>query len=282
MKRSFFFDTADAKYIEGVWDTIHPYFDPQEVAGITTNPSAFSKINVSSLKDMETNLLDLGRLLSNITNNWGGTIWVQLPNSMMLPNEIIEWAKHLRKIEANIPGNIEIGMKIPPYEYVLDLTQDITYYIPINVTGIADCSTALRALSYKYVKHASIIHGRMEEKGIDADAHLLFLRGANTKVGQSIITGSMRTLSGLYRCIRLGTTPTVGMGVWDQIIEDKERIKDFASAWNDMEDKDSTIHYSPEIDERNTKLSIDFFSQMDDLGESLYQEFDEKLSKGRA
>ena len=56
-------------------------------------------------------------------------------------------------------------MKIAPHKRMLELNEELKDKIDLNVTGTADCSTALMSLSYG-VRYVSIIPGRMEEKGI--------------------------------------------------------------------------------------------------------------------
>ena len=45
----FFFDTADKSYLDNLWNKLSASVDKENVAGITTNPNAFAKINANDL-----------------------------------------------------------------------------------------------------------------------------------------------------------------------------------------------------------------------------------------
>ena len=45
----FFFDTADIIYLKDLWPKVQDYIKNDDVAGITTNPNAFSKINAKPM-----------------------------------------------------------------------------------------------------------------------------------------------------------------------------------------------------------------------------------------
>ena len=107
---------------------------------------------------------------------------------------------------------------------MLELNEELKDKIDLNVTGTADCSTALMSLSYG-VRYVSIIPGRMEEKGIDAKNQIAYLN-QRKKDNSEIITGSMRTLDGLKWAFEYGTVPTIGTKVWDLILE-KDYVNKF-------------------------------------------------------
>ena len=48
----FFFDTADKNYIDNLWNKLSISVNKEHVAGITTNPNAFSKINAENVTIM--------------------------------------------------------------------------------------------------------------------------------------------------------------------------------------------------------------------------------------
>ena len=143
----------------------------------------------------------------------------------------------------------------------MEVVGEIQKLMPVNVTGLADCGTALSCMTYG-VDYVSIIPGRMEEVGIVADDHLKFLlkRNSDTKV----ITGSMRTIDGLARAVKYDTIPTIGTRVWDKIANKSLDI-------GTLSEQDPL--FSPHIDSRNTDLSVSFFHQMDTLGMKAYEEF---------
>jgi transaldolase len=258
----FFFDTADITYIENLWQQLEPNINNSDVAGITTNPNAFSKINANSLKDWQESTLKLCKLVSSIRGDDKGVVYVQVPNSSMKKNEVIQWANRI--IDWS-DGKTKIGMKIAPFVEMLELNDELKDKIDLNVTGTADCSTALLALSYG-VRYVSIIPGRMEEKGINAKNQIAFIN-QRKKDTSEIITGSMRTLEGLKWAFEYDTIPTIGTRVWDLIIENDE-YKNFIANPNEIEN----IQFSPQIDAKMTNLSESFFHEMDKLGSKIYNE----------
>ena len=122
-------------------------------------------------------------------------------------------------------------------------------------------------MSFTYSpRYVSLIPGRMEEKGIDAVSHMKFIHQRKDKVNSELITGSMRTVEGLLSAIQGNTVPTIGTRVFD-IIKIKN-IEYFVKLWSIASDLQS-IKFSPHIDQRMTDLSVDFFKQMDSMGEQL-------------
>ena len=190
----FFFDTADTEYVKQLWEKLKGQIDPKSVAGITTNPNAFHKIEAGTIKEWKDKTLELCQLVSEIRGDDLGVVYVQQPNSRMLGRDVLVWAAEISKWG---DGNTRVGLKIPPFKEVLNVTDKLSTVIGIevNVTGVADCSTALRAFSYG-VDYVSIIPGRMEEQGINAKAQVSFTNQRNCK-NSKIITGSMRTIEGL-------------------------------------------------------------------------------------
>lgn len=269
----FFIDTADANYIDRLWGLVGRYFDPLFFLGATTNPNALNKVGVDTLDCLKILIYDLSRVISEIRGDNHGVIYVQIPNSRMSNMEIGRWIDFLANIEQS---NCKIGLKIPPYFNVLQIVERFSRYIDFNVTGIADASTALKCLSYK-VKYVSIIPGRMEEKGINAKSQIAFVqsRELENRFGE-IITGSMRTLEGLQWVYDYGTVPTIGEKVWDLILGkealDNDEFLSPRQPFVDSVDIEK-LDFSPLITDQMTQLSIDFFNQMDKLGEPLYRDF---------
>ena len=277
----FFFDTADDQYILNVWDKAQKHLDAKNIRGITTNPNAFKKVDLHKLGEWEAKLPVLCSLVSELRGDAEGVVYVQAPVSTMTPEEVYAYVKHISQFN---DGKTKIGLKIPPFRPILEMVDDLNQYAETNVTGLADCSTALSCLSYN-VKYISLIPGRMEEKGIDAKSHVLFTRRRNHEglpgAGE-IIAGSMRTLEGLEWVCSHGTIPTIGTRVWDQIIADEETLRSVAAYKYGTVGCDNLM-FSPQISETNTQLSVDFFAQMDECGRQAHADFmteySEALSK---
>ena len=134
----------------------------------------------------------------------------------------------------------------------------------LNVTGIADHCTALTCLDFP-VRYVSIIPGRMNTAGIDADACANYINVAGGKKAfDRVITGSMRDLDGLSSMVKFGTVPTIGSAMFNQlIITDNDNIKYFINMWNENNSNAQEIRVSPVIAAANQQLSRDFFVEMD-------------------
>ena len=262
----FFFDTADTEYIRQTWDKLKNEIDPRCVAGITTNPNALHKIGANSLQKWKEKALELCNLVSEIRQDLFGVVYIQQPNSKMEPDEVLRWVSLISQWGN---GGTSIGLKIPPYKNILEITDELSLGAEVNVTGVSDCSTALRAFSYG-VRYVSIIPGRMEEKGIDAKAQISFTNQRKAD-NSNIITGSMRTVEGLKWVCKYGTVPTIGTRVWDKLF-DEVSVKEFKQFW-DQPEKTADPLFSPTVDEKMTSLSKSFFEQMDDLGRPVNEEF---------
>ena len=148
MKPQFFFDTADANYIRKVWECLCPHVDPNACLGITTNPNALSKIDCTTLLKFENVILTLCVLTTEMRGGIdGGVVWVQTPNSKMPFNEIFDWASYILELTDGITN---VGMKIPHWTAILELTDELSDMgVEINVTGISDWATLLKAFQYK-------------------------------------------------------------------------------------------------------------------------------------
>lgn len=263
----FFFDTADGDYITKLWDKLEGRVGPDSVLGITTNPGGFSKVNCDSVEKWGARTLELCQLVTDIRGDNKGVVYVQQPNSSMSPEEVLAWVK---LIQPWGDGKTSVALKIPPFKKILTIADQLSKYAEVNVTGVADCSTALRAFSYG-VKYVSIITGRMEEQDINARAQVAFTSQRKVDGGQ-IIAGSMRTVEGLRWVCAYGTVPTIGSRVWD-ILFNEVTVEEFKKFW--IQDKsvfDDPL-FSPLIDGRMTDLSSTFFKQMDKLGQPIYNQF---------
>lgn len=279
-KPAFFFDTANLEYIEQAWEKLSEVFEPEDLVGITTNPNAMAKegANVSVEAHLE-QTRKLAKLLSTIRED--GVLYVQIPNSTMTLESALKWAKLHRDAVGDL---CKLGLKISPNaEYLNNISEFNKLGVLPNVTGLADAGTALLCLSYD-VRYISIIPGRMEEKGVDATNHLLFLKSRNENLSvtgnmnykREVITGSMRTLDGLERAIQCGTVPTIGTRVFDKILATPAAIADFRHMWDkpNMASANLLNHLTPEQNDVTRKLSLDFFEQMDKLGEPLASDFE--------
>lgn len=271
---AFFFDTADTDYIRKIWDKLGKHIDPSAVVGITTNPNALAKVNCDTLQKFEELVPRMCELVRELRGDSSteGLVYVQVPNSTMSYEDILRWAVYVNEFNGN---GAAIALKIPHFSYVLRMAGEPELQnLYLNVTGVSDANTIIKALSYQNVFFASIIPGRMEEVGIDANTHLRYLANQQLQRHQNIIAGSMRTIEGLKNSIFYHTVPTIGSRVWD-LIDAENRWEEFASYWeNTYEVSDEpSADYTPLVTDTNLDLSKQFFDQMDKLGESLHTEF---------
>ena len=271
---AFFFDTADTDYIRKIWDKLGKYIDPSAVVGITTNPNALAKVNCDTLGKFEELVPRMCGLVKELRGEASteGLVYVQVPNSTMKYEDIIRWAKYVNDFNGN---GAAIGLKIPHFSYVLRMTGESELQnLYLNVTGVSDANTIIKALSYNNVFFASIIPGRMEEVGINANQHLEYLANQQLLRHQNIIAGSMRTIEGLKNSIYYHTVPTIGSRVWD-LIDAENRWEEFASYWENTYEvsEEPSADYTPIVTDTNLDLSKQFFDQMDKLGESIHNEF---------
>jgi hypothetical protein len=270
---TFFFDTADTDYIRKIWDKLGKYIDGSSVIGITTNPNALAKVNCDTLQKFETLVPQMTSLVGELRDEGPeGLVYVQVPNSTMKDEDILRWATYVNGFNGN---GAAIGLKIPHFSYALRLSGEPELKnLFLNVTGVSDANTIIKALSYHNVFFASIIPGRMEEVGIDANAHLEYLANQQLQRHQNIIAGSMRTIEGLKNSIYYHTVPTIGSRVWD-LIDKENRWEEFVSYWETTYEvgEEPKADYTPLVTDANLDLSKQFFSQMDDLGEQMFLEF---------
>lgn len=263
--KQFFFDTANVDRIKTIWESLKNDIDPNLVVGITTNPNAFIKVNTPSLNEWLSAIPRLCETVSEIRGDDKGVVYVQGPNSNMSETELLKYAEVVSSLS---DGNTKVGLKIPPYKEVLKLVPKLNEFVDVNVTGIADATTALKCATYA-VRYISIIPGRMEEVGIDAKSQIEFVNQGNLK-NTEIITGSMRTLEGLIWAFQYATVPTIGERVWNLVLQDRniEKLLNI-----DYDSNLGTFYpFSPRIDERNYDLSKSFFEQMDECGKTAYSE----------
>ena len=277
---AFFFDTADTEAIKRIWDKLGKQLPSKSCLGITTNPNALAKVNCDTLDGLRVLVKKMSDTMDEICGG-GSLIYVQVPNSCMTIPHIIMWANFISKLDT---GKSKIALKIPHFSYILRETHYPIFWntgmfgafknLHLNVTGVSDAGTIIKALNYENVSYASIIPGRMEEVGIDANAHLKYLCEQNFKRHQAVITGSMRTIRGLKDAIHYRTVPTIGTRVWD-LIESENRWEEFPAYWENLYQRSdsSCADYCPPITETNINLSKQFFEQMDALGNNIHQEF---------
>lgn len=263
----FFFDTADVQYIEKLWNRIGTEIPSNAVLGVTTNPNAFYKVGATSLYQWELRTRELCHLITSIRGDEVGVVYVQLPYSQMTYEETRNFVKRVRGWS---DGHTQIAIKLPPFKNSLDMIMELEYdEVDTNVTGIADASTALYAVTYEPM-FISMIVGRMEEVGIDAKAHVSYVQSA--QMSSAIIAGSMRTLEGLRWSIEYECIPTIGQRVWDLITD----VNIFKSYWNICQDF-SDFQKTPRVSELNIQLENKFFLQMDELGHQAYTDFSRGL-----
>ena len=270
--RSFFFDTANASYIREAWKKLSVEFSSNNIAGITTNPSAFDKIDARDFDSWKRITGELCALLTEIKpRSLGaipGIVYVQFPVSTLSVTDLLQWVD---EVSTWGDGTSVVGVKIPPYTNILKAAAQIKMKrsTPLNVTGVSDCSTALMSFGYG-MDHVSMIPGRMEEKGIDAKSHLAYVQNRGSGNGK-MITGSMRTMEGLKWVCEYGTVPTIGTRVFDEILSSPENIKAFGSFWDDAPLHDHL--FSPLVTDTERTLSVDFFTQMDAFGKNVANQF---------
>jgi len=263
--KNFLIDTANIEYIKDLWSIIKNDVDKQLVRGITTNPNAFFKLDKLTLNEWTDLLPRLCELVSEIRQDNLGRVHIQCPNSKMSSDEILKYAEYITKFN---DGNTKISLKITPSINSLSIVNELNSITETNVTGLSDVSTALKCITYG-VNYVSIIPGRMEEVGIDAKSQVSYLLQHGNK-NCEVITGSMRTIEGLEWVFKMGTLPTIGEKVWEQLKHKETFDKilkinyDFVNPYN---------KFSPSIDNKNEDLSIQFFEQMDKCGEICYNNF---------
>ena len=278
---SFFFDTADTLYIKKIWKKLNKHIPSSSCLGITTNPNALAKMNCDTLVDLEKLVKTMSITMDDICGG-GSLIYVQVPNSCMSIKQILSWVSFIKELDT---GKCKIALKIPHFSYILQETDRSPMFwntdafgqhknLKLNVTGISDCNTVIKSLSYNNVSYASIIPGRMEEAGIDANSHLKYLCDQNFKKHQAIITGSMRTVKGLKDSIFYRTVPTIGTRVWD-IIDAEDLWEEFPTYWDNLYQRSEVpcADYCPETTDKNINLSQAFFEQMDGFGSKLHEDF---------
>ena len=261
--REFFFDTANKDYIMMVWNEISTFIPSDRVVGITTNPNALYKEAVNESAKSETRrfravLRNMAMMLNQLKQNGDGIIYLQLPYTPSDEREALDFAQ---RISGFAEGYCKIGLKIPPTLKMLKVAEELSEFVEVNVTGVADASCALRCATFPGIKYISMIPGRMEEVGIDAKAHIGYVLQSNIK--PKIIAGSMRTLEQLQWVTDYGCIPTIGYRVWDQIIDSPIKISNFANLMEGpYAEAVSGDIYNVNSSDENRKLSEEFFKQM--------------------
>lgn len=280
----FFLDTADVDYIKNLLGHFATHgVEFQNIAGVTTNPNAMSKVGATSFEQFVKQTREVVALMESITDPqydiFLKEVFVQIPRSDMTTGEIIRFVDFC--IENLQSENVAVGIKIPPYPNVLNNLDEIFTAVNgghgaiFNVTGVADAGTALMALSYPEVEYVSIIPGRMKEVGIDYAAHCVYPRLACITDYQKLIAGSMRTVDQVFETVSFGMIPTIGTRVWD-IFEEEDfvRLNDKVQPSGEQLTRfaNGDYNFAPLTSQANTDLSLAFFEQMDNLGTQLYEE----------
>jgi transaldolase len=262
---NYFIDTADTTYIKDLWTKIKSHSSKECMLGITTNPNAFFKTGDLTLNQWIEKSKILGDIISDIRQDNVGELHIQFPSSVVEEKTFIKFIDLLPEFTNN---NVQVCIKIPPFEHALKIAQKHKKNYKLNVTGTSDAATALLALSYD-IKYLSIIPGRMEEQSIDAKSHVSYLQNRNIK-NNHIITGSMRTLECVKWCVEYDTIPTIGTRVWDQITD--KNISEFFNYVNQPEIKNTNeTKFGPHISIVNNDLSLAFFNEMDSKGLQCYE-----------
>jgi len=257
----FYIDTADIEYIKKMWSKLN--IDPSRLRGITTNPNAMHKVGCTTLKDWERILPELSELIYELKGDYHGELHVQAPNSGMTAVEVSAFAKHIDKF---CPVSyVDMVLKIYPSFSTFDFNHNHGI-ATLNVTGLSDAATCISSLVCG-AKYASIIPGRMEEVGINANDHLAYLSHATRYMDGNIITGSMRTIEGLKNAVKFNTIPTIGTRVWDLILEDPSVME------YEEPIPDDVPAFCPRIDDENHALSTAFFMQMNQFGATIHSDF---------
>jgi len=269
--KGFFIDTADISQIQGVLDKCTEHnisLNPYTFRGVTTNPNAMAKIDKYHFKDWIKHVDSINMFLSDYFGYMHSReIHVQVPNSQTLNKSDIFYFIDAILLECE-SDYVNLGIKISPMylKLVSDIRDEYEGRVKVNVTGLADAVNVFRALSYG-VDYASIIPGRMEERSVNANEHLELLATRGVAGTSEVITGSMRTLKGLYNAFKYNTVPTIGMRVWDQIFESDRTTSKFAkeivSVSNIISIRENA---SVEIPSTCIDLTREFFEQMDELG----------------
>jgi transaldolase len=267
--KDFFFDTANIEFIKNIMNRYELHINPQWVRGITTNPNAFSKVNLHHLDEWFEHTAVMAKLISDIRGDDNGEIHIQAPFSHLEPKVILEYAK---MISGLTEGKCRVGMKIPPYEQALKYVDEFNQYVLTNVTGVADSATALKCITYN-IDYVSIIPGRMEEVGIDAITAIAYVNQANFE-STEIITGSQRTTEQIIYSFYLNTVPTIGEKCWDDIAQGDN----FNRILTNKESYQPVGPFSPTISQENINLSLAFFEQMDKLGDIARKDLEAKLA----
>jgi transaldolase len=258
MNKKFFFDTADDGAIKKIWERLK-HFQPQYlVAGITTNPNAFAKVNLNTIPEWRERTIKLCELVSSIREDNEGVVYVQIPNSQISDQSFDKWINIIRTFS---DGNTKIALKISPEKRFL-LKSSLYSDLLFNVTGLTDAATALSCLSYN-IRYVSLIPGRMQEIGLDWVSHAAKINNRKPD-HKEIIFGSIRDTQELKTMFLYGV-PTIGNKIFDAIIE--EQIE---SSFNkgSNQPKEAAL----EIGEKHAELSKKFFLQMDSLGEKVNNE----------
>lgn len=272
---NYYIDTANVDDIEDIFAKLRgasadKYFI--KFAGITTNPSAFAKIGATSHTDMFRVIEEIDKILSYIPVA-NIELHTQLPNTNMPVDEAIDFIDNLRDIVCQSSLRIKVAPSLNS-----QYTQ-ITQRDNFNVTGLSSIQYCISALEMTGVEYASLIPGRMEERGIDSTPHLALWKSlahsyANRK--KYVIAGSMRTVEGVLAASNARMLPTIGKKVWD-LMDDSALnalMESLGNFWKDVPNDSSISHFTKTCDvvsgDASAQLTEEFFTTMNSLGEPIY------------
>jgi transaldolase len=274
MSFDFFIDTVDIGYIEEKLKLMFSQgVSKRNILGITSNPSAFQKEGLKSIRGWKERTQQLCKLTTSFKPSGDGIVYVQAPSDSLTNEELLLW-KNI--ITSWSDGITRVGLKIPPYKKYIEMIPLLKQSgVSVNVTGIADASTALFC-ALQTPDWVSVIPGRMGEVGLDYKSHLSYLTSARgeSRCRWRIITGSMRTLDNLKECVELGTVPTIGKHILNLVDESncKEIFGNGEVVGYEALNTVNCPNFSPVVKQKSTDLSVAFFNQMNDCSKEVAEE----------
>jgi hypothetical protein len=249
----FFIDSAKIGVVSKVLTSLKERDQVYRVEGITTNPKALKSAGVTNFQELEVVLRNLCETLETTVPN--RKIYVQIPSSQVSFYDALKFVDRIGDMK--LP--CRVGFKVPPNIPLIERLHQIGCS-DLNVTGLTECLTANQCLE-KRVRYVSILFGRLEEEGVNVSDHIKKISDP-----ELVISGSMRTFEGLAKTIKLGTVPTIGERVWNEIFNG--RFDEFDSL---TPDKPSQGNF-PIFDQKCFDVAKIFWSEMDGFGKDLYSE----------
>lgn len=261
MNRRFFLDTADPNFVENARRQLRGIAGPKNFLGVTTNPKAIAGICLTQNSARRT-IDELAARISEMKGDSDGQLFIQIPGSRAPFETMVEFIEHCYNWGR---PNVKLGFKLPHFR-VAEVSDRLSDWSSLlNVTGVTDSQTVGDCIKYP-VAYISLLTGRMEERGIDAKAHVRqskwWFHTAHP-VFQGFIAGSMRTVEQLEWCWEAGMIPTIGRSLWADIEKnDAWRLFQLGSpADNTNEPVILSSNSIPAPKEQ--QLSQEFFDEMD-------------------